>query len=414
MDIQREPRSKRKRYVVIGAVALTVVAATVALARLEPAPPSVNRATVWVDTVQRGTLIIDVRGPGTLVPEEVQLISAVTAGRVERLPVLPGVEVDPETVLLELANPDVQVEMLQAQRSATEAEARLVDLRSALANDRLTQRSTVAQAEADYLNARRVADNNEPLAELGVIAQAELVSSRERAEALATRLEVARERLDVIESAAEEQIRAQTQQVERLQAIADFQRRRVESMIVRAGEEGVLTDLPLEEGQWVTPGQMLARVVKPFPLKAEIRIPETQAADVVVGQSAFIDLRNDTIPGVVQRIDPAAESGTVLVDVRLEGELPSGARPQLNVQGTVEVARLEDALKVGRPAYGQAHGNVGLFRLVRRGNEAVRVTVRLGMSAVNEMEIVEGLSEGDVVILSDMSQWDSYERVRLN
>lgn len=414
MDIKREARPKRKRYIVIAAVVLSVVVVTVALARLEPAPPSVDRATMWFDTVQRGTMVREVRGPGTLVPERVRIISAVTAGRVERLPVLPGVEVDPNTVLLEISNPDVRVQMLQAQRGMTDAEAQLVNLRTRLANDRLTQRATVARVEAEYLDALRTADNNGPLAEKGLISQSELISSRERAEALSTQLDVERERLQVIEQSMEEQIQAQTQQVERLRSIAQFQQRRVESMVVRAGVDGVLVEMQLEEGQWVTPGQVLARIVQPGPLKAEIQIPETQAAEVVVGQPAFIDLRNDTIQGSVIRIDPAAEGGSVLIDVRLDGELPPGARPQLNVQGTVEVARLSDVLYVGRPAYGQANSTVGLFKLTERGNEAVRLTVRLGANSVNTVEVVDGLQEGDIVILSDMSEWDSHDRVRLN
>lgn len=413
MDIPREASPKRKRYILIGLAIVAIVLVTVALARLEPAPPTVERATVWVDTVRRGTMVRRVRGPGTLVPEQVRWISAVTAGRVERIEMLPGEEVDPREVLLELRNPDVRVEALQADRQLTDAEAQLVNLRTTLANDRLTQEATVAQVEADFLNAQRTAQNNEALEADGLISEPELISSRERAEALATRLDVERQRLGVIEQAMEEQIQAQRQQVERLRAIAEFQSERVGSMVVRAGVDGVLVELPLEEGQWVTPGQPLARIVQPGPLKAEVRIPETQATELTVGQPALIDTRSDTIPGTVARIDPAAESGTVTVDVRLEGEQPQSARPNLSVDGTIEVARLDDVLYVGRPAYGQPRSIVGLFRLTESGDEAVRVQARLGESSVNTIQVLNGLEAGDRVVLSDMSSWDDVDRVRL-
>lgn len=413
MDIPRDTGPNYKRYALIALAVVGVVAVTVALARLEPAPPTVERATVWIDTVERGTMVRRVRGPGTLVPEQIRWISSVTAGRVERIEVQPGQEVEPRTVLLQVLNPDVEVRALQAERQLTDAEAQLVNLRTSLAEQRLTQQANVAQVEADYLNARRTAENNEVLAERGLISEPELISSRERANALQTRLETERERLGVIENAMEERIRAQGQQIERLRSIAQFQRERVESMLVRAGVEGVVVEMPLEEGQWVNPGQSLARIVQPGPLKAEVRIPETQATELAIGQPAMVDTRNDTIPGSVMRIDPAAEGGTVTVDIRLDGELPASARPNLSVDGTIEVDRLEDVLYVGRPAYGQPRSTVGLFKLLPDDEEAVRVQVRLGRSSVNTIRILNGLEQGEQVILSDMSAWDDVDRVRL-
>lgn len=413
MDIKREPRTNRKRYILGAAGVMVLLIVTVALAQLEPAAPTVDRATAWTDTVQRGTMLRQVRGPGTLVPERIRWISSVTSGRVEAVHVMPGREVQPETVLMEILNPDVRIEALQAESQLTDAMAQLVTLRTTMANDRLTQKSLVAQVQAEYLSARRTAESNEFLADRGLIAEPELISSRERADALATRLEAEQERLGVTEAALQERIRSQQQQIERLRQVAASQRDRVGAMVVRAGVEGVVTELTLQEGQWVTPGQTLARVVQPGRLKAVLRIPEVQAKDIAVGQPAKIDTRNGIIDGRVMRIDPAVENGAVNVDVMLEGELPRGARPDLSVDGTIEVERLDDVLHVGRPAYGQAESTVGLFRLMPGGDEAVRVPVRLGRSSVNTIEIVEGLEEGDVVILSDLSAYDDSDRIRL-
>lgn len=413
MDIQREKKPKHKRYALIAAVGAVFVAVTVALANLEPAAPTVDRATIWTDSVKRGTMLRQVRGPGTLVPEKIRWISSVSAGRVEHVHVRPGREVTPETILLEILNPDVGIEALQAERQLSDAQAQIVNLRTTLANERLTQKALVAQVRAEYLSAKRTAESNEFLAEKGLIAQPELISSRERAEALATRLETEHERLAVTEGAMQERIRAQRQQVQRLREVAASQRDRVDAMVVRAGVEGVVTELTLQEGQWVTPGQTLARIVQPGQLKAVLRIPEVQAKDIAIGQPAKIDTRNGVVDGRVTRIDPAVENGAVNVDVMLEGELPRGARPDLSVDGTIEVDRLDDVLYVGRPAYGQAESTVGLFKVLPGGSEAVRVPVRLGRSSVNTIEIVEGLEHGDVVILSDLSAYDASDRIRL-
>lgn len=417
MDIQREQKPKWRKYIWVGPAVLGLVVVTVALANLKPAAPQVERATVWTDTVSRGLMVREVRGPGTLVPEDIRWIAARTSGRIEEIELLPGAEVEPQTVLLRLSNPDVRVQALEAEQRLTTAETELVNLRTTLAQQILTQEALVARVRAEHLEAARTASNNEPLAEMGLIAEPELITSQERAEALATQLNAEEEKLRMIREGRESRIAAQVEQVERLRAIAEFQRGRVESMNVVAGVEGVLVSLgetPLNEGQWVTPGMNLARIVQPGRLKAEVRIPETQALDVAVGQPAYIDTRNDTIPGRVLRVDPAAQNGTVLVEVTLEGELPRGARPNLSIQGTVVVDRLEDVLYVGRPSYGQANSTVGLWRVVEEGNAAVRVSVRLGASSVNTIEVVEGLRVGDTVILSDMSQWDEFNRVRLN
>ncbi len=386
---------------------------TVALGRLGPAAPSVDDATTWKDVVRRGEMVRRVRGPGTLVSEQIRWVAALTAGRVEKKLLDPGAEVDSGTVLLILSNPDVEIQSLEAQRQLTAAQAQLANLRTNLENQRLGQAGLVVTVRSQHREAMRTVRNNEELFEKGLISEIDLQSARDRAEEFEERLELEGQRLEVIEGSIESQLGIQAAQVERLRSIEAFQRRRVASMRVVAGVEGVLADLPLEEGQWVVPGENLARVVKPGRLKAMLRIPETQARDVTIGQLALIDTRSDTIVGRVIRIDPAVQNGTVTVDVRLEGELPKEARPDLSVDGTVEIERLVDVLYVGRPAYGQANSTVGLFKVVEGGSEAIRVNVRLGRSSVNTIEIVDGLRVGDIVILSDMSAWDAHDRVRL-
>jgi multidrug efflux pump subunit AcrA (membrane-fusion protein) len=413
VDIPREPKKKRKKYVYGGVALATVVFVTVALGNLKPAAPSVDRATVYMDSVRRGTMVRQVRGPGTLVPEQIRWVPAITAGRVERKFVDPGAEVEPGTVLLELSNPEVQLELLEAERQLSVVQAELVNLRTTLETQRLNQEGVVATTRAQYLETKRNAEAGVELAAKGLIAEAELATLRERADEFRIRLDIEKQRLQTVTQAVGPQLEVQESQVARLKNIVQFQRRRVGSMRVAAGTRGVLQDMALEEGQWVLPGQTLARVVQPERLKAVLRIPETQARDVVLGQKVLVDTRTDTILGRVVRIDPAVQNGAVAVDVRLTDSLPPGARPDLSVDGTIEIDRLEDALYVGRPAYGQAFSTVGLFRLTEGGNHAERVSVRLGRSSVNTIEIVEGLQVGDVVVLSDMSQWDAYDRVRL-
>jgi multidrug resistance efflux pump len=416
VDIPRDPKPKKKKrilYSVAVVVGLTII--TGALRSLKPAAPSVDRATVWFDTVQAGTMVRQVRGPGTLVPEQSRWITAVNSGRVEQILVLPGTEVDPETIIVRMTNPDVEVEYLRSQQQLSDAQVALVQLRTTLTTQRLQQQGLLAQTRTQHLDAKRVHDTNQQLFDMNpeLVARAELDRSRELAEELAARLEFEQERLEVMSGAIEEQIRAQQTQIERLRAIMVFNRERVESMEVTAGVGGMLAEMPLEEGQWALAGQTLARVVQPGRLKAELRIPQTQAQDIALGQTAYIDTRNDTIVGRVARIDPAVQNGTVTIDVSLPEQLPPSARPDLSVDGTVEIDRLVDVVFMGRPAYGQANSRVGIFKLVEDGSHALRTNVQLGASSVNEMEVRDGLQPGDIVILSDMSQWDGFDRVRL-
>jgi HlyD family secretion protein len=414
VDIPREPgRKRRRRWILGGAAGAVLLAATVALANIEPAAPAVDRAGVWVDTVRQGTMVRQVRGPGTLVPEQIRYISAVTAGRVERLHVEPGTTVTPDTELLSLSNPEVQLQAMEAQRQLAATRANLTNLEATLENQRLNQEAAVASVRSQYREAMRQAEATRELARRGLIADLDLRRSQDSADELSERLAIEEKRLEFIAASTRAQLAAQLSEVERLQSLSAFQQEYVESLGVRAGAAGVLRELPLQEGEWVNPGTRLAVVVQPGRLKAELRIPETQARDVTVGQRASIDTRNGIVEGRVIRIDPAVQGGTVTVDVALEGELPRGARPDLSVDGTIEVERLEDVVYTGRPAYGQAESSVTLFRLEPDGRHARRAVVRLGRSSVNTIEIVNGLQPGDVVILSDMSRWDSAERVRL-
>jgi len=415
VDIPRAPVNRTRKRLLYGGIALTaLVATTLGLRGLKPAAPRVDRASVWIDSVLKGPLVIEVRGPGTLVPERIRYISAVTAGRVERRLAEPGQEVHPETVLLELSNPDVQLEALESERQLTVAQADRVDLQTNLVTQRLNQEAAVAGAKAAYQDAKRNADAAEGLATKELISAMEASRAIDRVEELETRYKIEEQRLAVMVGAADSQLALQKAQVGRLNAVTEFQRGRVRSMKVMAGANGILQELPLEVGQWAQSGATLARLVEPGKLKAVLRIPETQAKDVVIGQPAAIDTRNGIVKGKVRRIDPAVQNGTVTVDVSLEGEMPRGARPDLSVDGTIQVERLENVLHVGRPAYGQANSAVGLFKLTPDGAEATRVNVRLGRTSVNTVEILGGLQPGDKVIISDMSRWDGHDRVRVN
>jgi HlyD family secretion protein len=413
MDIVRKPPSNRRRYIYGGALVAFVVLTTVALATLKPAAPSIEGGVPWIDSVRRGPLVLQVRGPGTLVPEQIRWVTAVTAGRVERRLVQPGQAVTPETVLLVLSNPDVQLEALESERQLTAAQAERINLQVTLETQQLNQQATVATAQAEHDDARRNAMMADSLMKKGLISQFEAARLRDKAGELATRLAVEKKRLALYSEAIGEQLSMQTAQVGRMSAVHQFQRDRVRSMEVRAGASGVLQELPLEVGQWAQSGATLAKVVEPGRLKAVLRIPETQAKDVTIGQPAAIDTRNGIARGKVIRIDPSVQNGTVTVDVSLEGELPRGARPDLSVDGTIQVERLDNVLHLGRPAFGQSGGTVGLFKLSPDGTEALRTTVRLGRTSVNTVEILGGLQPGDKVIISDMSRWDGVERVRV-
>jgi HlyD family secretion protein len=413
MDIVRTKPREGRKYLLIALAVVAVAALTVSVSRLESRPPSVERSSLWIDSVRRGTMLREVRAPGTLVPEHVRIVSSVTAGRIESLPIKPGAVLTPETVILTLSNPDVQLEALDAQRNLSVAEGALVSLKMTLEQQRLTQSSAVATAESDADEAARNATVFEALDKKGMAGTNELLKARESAKTAATKAQIERDRLRVLSGSIDEQVALQHDQVERLQAIARFQAGRVESMRVTAGETGVLQELPLELGQWVTPGFILARVAQPGRLKAVLQVPETQAKDVVIGQGVSVDTRNGIIPGQVARIDPAVQNGTVTVDVALEGALPAGARADLSVDGTIEIERLANVLYVGRPAFGQPDGTIQLFKLGPDGVTATRQAVKLGKSSVTTIEVLQGLMAGDKVIISDMSAWDNVNKVRV-
>jgi multidrug resistance efflux pump len=413
VDIPREKKPDHRRLFYIGGAVTALVVTTVGLARLKPAAPSVEGGTLWMDTVEYGPMTRDVRGPGTLVPEQIRWVSAVAPGRVEKKLVQPGARVTAGTVLLELSNPDVQIQLLQAERQLTDAQAQLVSLKTTLETQKLNQEGVVANIKSEYRNALRQAASDSALAAQDLISSSQYALSKDRAVEYTARLAVEQQRLDIYTGNITEQLEVQKAQIERMRAVAEFQRGLVNAMVVRAGADGVLQDLPMEVGQWAISGATLAKVVQPERLKAVLRIPETQAPDVALGQNANIDTRNGIVPGHVIRIDPGSTNGTIGVDVALDGALPRGARPDLSVDGTIILERLDSVLHVGRPAYGQANSTVGIFRLVPGTSEAERVRVDLGRNSVNAIEIKHGLQKGDVVILSDMSRWDAVDRVKL-
>jgi HlyD family secretion protein len=359
-------------------------------------------------------MLRQVRGAGTLVPEIIRWIPATTEGRVERIHVLPGTSVDRETVLLELSNPELELAALDAASELRAAEAALANLRVQLQTQHLSHEASAASVEAEYHQAELEAKANERLALDGLIADITLELSRVRVRELGTRTDIEHRRLAIDEDAARAQLDVSQAAVDRARALSVLRLSQVDALRVRAGSAGILQQLRVEAGQRVDPGTNLARVSEPGSLKAEVRVSETQAPEVQIGQPAAIDTRNGIIEGRVSRIDPASENGTVTVDVALEGELPRGARPDLSVDGTIELERLDDVLHVGRPVFGEEQSTISLFKLERGGREAVRVQVKLGRGSVSTMEIAEGLHEGDQVILSDMSQWDGFDRVRLD
>lgn len=399
----------------MGAVVVVALAAiTVVVSRLKPAAPGVPRETVWLDKVRRGPMVRQVRGLGTLVPEEILWIPATTAGRVEQRLALPGTVVSPDTVLVVLSNPELEQATIDAEYKLKAAEADLRNLRVRLKSDRLNQQAAAATVAAEARKAKLQADRDSQLEKLGLKSSLESTISQASAEDWANKERIEKERLDIGIEQIEAQIAAQEAQIQQLRAMYDLKKSQMADLRVKAGVHGVLQQIPVEVGQQMAAGANLARVVQPTRLKAELRIPETQAKDVAIGQKAEIDTRNGIIPGTVARIDPAAVNGTVTVDVRLEGELPPGARPDLSVDGTVEIEKLDDVLYVGRPTFGQPNSTVSLFKLDPDNRGATRVQVKLGRSSVNTIEILDGLRVGDQVILSDMSQWDSYDRIRLN
>jgi multidrug resistance efflux pump len=414
MDKPRANPKKKRPALYIGGGIAVLAAITLAFSQLKPALPTVDRAAIWPDSVRRGPMVRSVRGPGTLTPEDIRIIPAITAGRVEQIYARPGTMVESGTVLVRLSNPDVELQLLESERALTAAQSELVNLQSTLQTQQLNQEGVIAQVQSMYNEAMRQAKTNEQLAAKGLIPPNDVSRARDQVVELEKRLEVEKKGLDLLRGTVDMRVEAQRLQVDRLRGIVAFRQQQLQSMDVRAGSTGVLQQLNLEVGQWVNPGIELARVVEPGRLKAVLRIPETQMRDVVIGQTALIDTRNDTIVGRVVRIDPAALQGTFGVDVAFDGELPPSARPDMSVDGTVEIDRLNDVLYMGRPNIGGANATIGLFKLSNDGKTAERVQVRLGQTSVNHVEIVSGLQQGDIVILSDMSQWDAHPKVRIN
>jgi HlyD family secretion protein len=417
LDIKREPPKKTKKYIAGGVVIVGVLVISAFISRLRPAAPPVERATLWIDTVKRGEMVRSVNAPGTLEPEHVRIIVAVTSGRVETLPVLPGVNVTPDETILTLSNPDIDLQTLQYQQQLTQAYTTLAQLRTSLQQGLMSQEGVVAQLVTQYQLATRNATVVDSLDKKKLSSPNELASAHDQVVELKRRLDLERQRYADMQASQKQQLDLQQQSIDGLKQILQEQKNRVASMRVTAGESGQLLSLgnpQLELGQWVNSGIELARVAQPGRLKAVLRVPETQAKDVAVGQRATIDLHNNgVIEGHVIRSDPSSQAGTVTVEVALDGPLPQGARSDLSVDGTIEIDRLKDVLYVGRPAYGQAESTVGLFKVEKNNGFADRQNVKLGRASVNTIEVVNGLAVGDSVIISDMSTWDNTSRVKL-
>ena len=409
--VARQRKRRRIVYAAIGVVAVALV--TMGLSRLKPAAPGVDRSTVWIDTVKRGPMLRQVRGLGTLTPVDIQWIPAATDGRVEKIPVLPGTQVQANTVLLILTNPQLMQETVDANLKLRAAEADYKNLEAQLESQVLTQKSLVAQANAEYNEARMQAETDQQLNKLGVISDLNRKIAEGKAQQLQTRDQIEQERLTNSNKVLQAQLLAKQAEIEQDRALAQLKQTQVQNLTVRAGIRGVLQEQPLKVGQWVTPGTTLAKVVQPDHLKAELKIPETQAKDIQLNLPASVDTHNGVIAGHVMRIDPAVYNGTVTVDVMLDDPLPPVARPDLSVDGTIDLERLSNVLYVGRPAFGQENSTVGMFVLQPDGKTAVRDQVKLGRSSVNTVEILGGLKDGDQVILSDMSRWDNFDRIRL-
>jgi len=417
MDIARPhiAKQKRRRRILFasgGVLALIVI--TVALSHLKPAVPSVDRSTVWVDTVKRGPMVREVRGLGTLVPEEIRWVPANTEGRVEKIVVRPGTQVKADTVILELSSPELEQAAHDAESKLKAAEAEFTTLQAKLQRDLLDQESNTARVHSEYQQARIESDMNEQLKKNGLVAELQYKTSQVKAAELLNRDAIEEKRLNFARDSIEPQLASKQAEVDQVKAAAQLKLDQVEALHVKAGMNGVLQQMPVDVGQRVKIGDNLARVADPTKLKAEIKIAETQAKDIQIGEKTTIDTRNGVVTGHVTRVDPAVEQGTVKVDAQIDGELPRGARPDLTIDGTIELERLDDVIYVGRPAFGQENNTVSIFKLVSGSSEAVRTPVKLGRSSVNSIEIINGLQPGDQVILSDTSAWDAHERIRLN
>ena len=418
MDIQRKDAGRKRlirRLIYVAVLIIAVVSISFGLARLKPAAPTVERATVWIDTVKRGPMVRQVRGLGTLVAEDILIIPAETDGRVEKRLMLPGVNVKADTPIMVLTNPDLEVAMNDYEWQVKQAQANLEDLRVRLLSQQIDQRSLVTKTDSEFNQAKLTLDRDRQLLKLNLKSDLEVRLSEAKYDELVSRLENEKQRLNILAESIKAQMDSQKVQVEKLQAQYELKKKQFSQLTVRAGTIGMLQQLSVEVGQRVTAGTALARVSQPWKLKAELKIPETQAKDIQFGQIAQIDARTGTlIPGVVMRIDPAAVNGTVTVDVKLQGDLPQGARPDLSVDGVIELERLADVVFVGRPVFGQPNSQITLFRLEEDGKGANRIPVKLGRTSVNTIEIKDGLKVGDQVILSDMSAWDAQNRIRLN
>jgi HlyD family secretion protein len=416
MDIPRPSNARAKliRRIVLGSIAILFIGGvSFGLTRLRPAAPSVDRATVWSDEVKRGPMLRDVRGLGTLVPEDIRWIPAQTDSRVDRWVLRPGAAVKPNSVIMELSDPTLQREELDAEFQLKGAEADYANLKVQVDSDLMNQKANEAAVRSDYEQARLQHDVDEKLYKEGIGSDHIRNLSKVKEEQLAIRLSLESERTAVAADSGRARLAAQQAKIDEQKALYQLKKSQVDALHVRAGIDGVLQLVPVEVGQHVTPGTNLARVADPKKLKAEIKIAETQAKDVVIGQTATVDTRNGIVTGHVSRIDPSVQNGTVTVDVQFDGPLPDGARPDLSVDGTVELENLKDVLFVGRPVHGASQSTISLFKLTPDGSEAVRTNVKLGRSSVNTVELLDGLQVGDRVILSDMSQWDNYDRIRL-
>ncbi len=413
MDVPRIARPRRLRYLLPTGIGGLLLLVTLGVSRLHPASPDVDRASVWTDVVKRGTMVREVRANGTLVPENQRYVSAMTAGRVERVLVRPGTKVEASTLLMQLSNPDVELQSLDAERQVKLAEADLASLEATLEAQRLVVVTDVASAKNDLHEAERAVAVAERLTNEGLASSMETARAQDKAEQARTTFESQQRRLTVLANALSAQLALRRSELDRLRAISRFQRERVTSMQVVAGAGGVVQELSLQPGQWVNPGQQLARVAALERLKAVVQVPETQARDLALGLPATIDTRNGIVHGHVSRVDPAVQNGTVAVDLAFDDSLPRGARPDLSVDATIQIDRIPNALYVGRPADGSSEATVGLFKLDSDGRNARRVPVKLGRGSSNAVEVLEGLKEGDRLILSDMSRWDNANKVHL-
>jgi HlyD family secretion protein len=417
MDIKRPAKSRLKRRIRNGVVIFVGLVAvggiTVGLTKLKPASPTLDRSTAVIDTVKRGPFVRQVRGIGTLVPQLTRWVPAPAEGRLEKILVEPGVEVSTGTVIFELTNPQMEQQAIDADFQMKAAQADLENLKVRLESDSMTQQSAIATINAEYSQAKMQLETDEVLGKQGLVPLILLKVARVRVQDLANRLKVEQQRLAISSRATKAQMNAQQARIQQLRALAELKKSQVDALKVRAGTNGVLQQVSVQVGQQVTPGFNMARVADPASLKAELRIAETQIKDVRLGQRVEVDTRNGVIEARVSRIDPAAREGTFTVDAELTGPLPPSARPDLSVDGTIELERLDNVLHVGRPAFGQGQQTVGMFKLSPDGQEATRVQVALGRNSVSTIEIINGLREGDQVILSDTSAWDNYDHIRV-